>query len=198
MDEDRISSGGFSEVIRPVPSEGELPSEDTFIHDNDTFVDDTDLARDPEASAQHAAMIQAQRESREKRSELALAITKYLAKIPEAMSLPAAFVLAERSESEVSAYEAMYRRLDTELKNILGTYPSDVPLPSFDAFLDGGQANNATRNLRSAFSKYVYLDPRLHQKVSGLLELYAAFAENIGNAKYLQKTRREGDSHPLA
>lgn len=199
MDEDRVSWGSSRGVRKS------LPSEDTFVlespRDRATSVDyrRDDQFKDLEGTpVQQTEMARVQREFRERRSELALAVTKYLTKVPEIMSLPAAPLLANYSASEIAAYEDMYRHLDTELKNILRTHSSDASFPSFDAFLEGGQVNNASRDLRRSIDRNVHLDVRLHREVSGLLELYAAFAENIGNAKYLQRTRQEIDSHPLA
>ena len=136
--------------------------------------------------------VRAQREAREQRNELALELSKYFARLPEIMSLPAAHILAGYTPEEIADFEDMYRHLDTQLKNILRKFATKYtpPFPSFDDFLSHSSRalGQDALALRRATAWYSYLlPPHLRREVSGNLELYGAFAENIANAKYIQK-----------
>lgn len=161
------------------------PEFHVFTGDPLAHVDDdkTPVAEKPEKMEQ---------EAREREVQLALELTRYFARLPEDMSLPASRFLANSSPEEIAAYEEMYRHLDTELKDILRKYATvyTPPLPSFDDFLslDIYQVRQHTAALRWAVTRYSPLLPKhLYREVFGNLTLYAAFAENIANAKYIQQ-----------
>lgn len=175
------------EQARHIPAS----AEETLVFDEHSastiFPEDGSI--DSDKTPSHSPEMVRQLERRDNRTELALAVTKYLAKLPEVMSLPAPRILATYSEPEILEYEQMYRHLDEELKGILEQHgPSGIKFLAFDEFLRASSSMTSTDKLEEQYRWYAHFLPKhLYRQVVSSLELYAAFAEVIGNAKLIQK-----------
>lgn len=188
--EEEDNSWDRVERTRDIP----VSAEETLVFDSrnaSTFFpkEDGSDSVDFDKTPTYSPEVVRQLERRDNRTELALALTKYLAKLPEVMSLPAPRILATYSQSEILEYEQMYRHLDGELKGILEEYgPRGTKFLTFHELLQASSSMASTDKLQEQYRWYVHFLPKhLYLQVVSSLELYAAFAEVIGNAKLIQK-----------
>lgn len=172
--------------------EPRTPSLDrTFDQDEvslDPHTDDDKTPARPEIVARLAAV------DNERRDTLALDIAEFLKKVPETLSIPAYSDLAKLPKEEIQQYEETYRRLDGDLKALLEKHIPSLHLPSFDQLMEEGPSSgNLVKSLRPSFRQEAsyLLSARLFPRVANLLSLFAAFAANIGNARYIQEHMRE-------
>lgn len=174
----------------PQAEEGNLKNE-TFIFEepssSGTFADFGDEEKTPA----NTSLIRAQHEARERRIGFEMDVTRYLAKMPDELSLPGSVLLAKESREEIQKYEDMYQHLDTGLKDILRRYDPGIKIPSFHDLLAADPrtaavlASDMHREVKQSF--YHQLSLRTFREVIGLLDLFASFAENIANAKYMRE-----------
>lgn len=123
-------------------------------------------------------------------NELRRDITRFFSDLPSTLSVPAAFELARCSSQDIAHYEHMYRVLYERFRTILHSHVPSLGLPPFDAFLEdgprGGNLHKASYQSLLRNGKF-FLGNQLFPKVASYFALFAACAENIGSAKYLQK-----------
>jgi hypothetical protein len=134
------------------------------------------------------------RREREHITGLGNEIAHYFRDVPDSLTIPAAFFLAKETAEYIASLEDVYRHLDTKLKDILRKYVPNIELPSFDELLVGGVASGKlVAQMHGDVKRYFswLLPNHLFSEVQGQLSLYAAFADNLANAKYLQTMPRE-------